>query len=191
MVRQTNTREQIVDRARKLLQSRGFNGFSYQDISTHLGIKNAAVHYHFRSKDDLGLALVEEAAAEVREQIRYGREAGISPSQQMEVYFRQIENEAATKEMSICPVGALSVNFANISADMQACLSRLLEDIRAWMARILAQGRESGEFSFQGPAEDRAAMIMAAVQGGRQITRIVGNVDLPRIINQLRADLKP
>ena len=45
-----DTREQIVDTALQLLMQRGVNGFSYRDISEPLGIKNAAVHYHFPSK---------------------------------------------------------------------------------------------------------------------------------------------
>ena len=60
MIRATDTREQIMDRAAQLLMSRGYKGFSYRDISSHLGVKNAAVHYHFPAKTDLALALIEE-----------------------------------------------------------------------------------------------------------------------------------
>jgi len=60
MARISDTREQIMDRAAQLLMSRGFNGFSYRDISTHLGVKNAAVHYHFPAKADLAIALIDE-----------------------------------------------------------------------------------------------------------------------------------
>ena len=55
-----DTRGQIMDRAAQLLMSRGYKGFSYRDISSHLGVKNAAVHYHFPAKTDLALALVDE-----------------------------------------------------------------------------------------------------------------------------------
>ena len=62
MGRISDTRAQIMDRAGHLLMSRGFNGFSYRDISSFLGIKNAAVHYHFRSKADLALAAMAAIA---------------------------------------------------------------------------------------------------------------------------------
>jgi TetR/AcrR family transcriptional repressor of nem operon len=189
MVRLSNTREQIVDRARDLLQSRGFDGFSYNDISSHLGIRNAAVHYHFRSKEDLGLALVKEAAAEVREQIRCGQEAGISPREQFEFYLNRLEQEMSSQQMRICPVGALSVNYGNISAQMQSHVTALLCDLRGWMARILEQGRQSGEFSFRGSSQGKAELIMSAVQGVRQIARIMDSVDLERVTAQIRAEL--
>ena len=47
MARTSDTREQIIDRASELMMQRGFNGFSYSDISAPLGVKNAAIHYHF------------------------------------------------------------------------------------------------------------------------------------------------
>jgi AcrR family transcriptional regulator len=54
-----DTREEILNCAEELLQCRGFNGFSYQHIAVQLGIRNAAIHYHFPVKDDLGVALVQ------------------------------------------------------------------------------------------------------------------------------------
>ena len=55
-----NTREKIVDHAFQLMLQRGVNGFSYRDISKPLGVKNAAIHYHFPSKMDLVLEMIRE-----------------------------------------------------------------------------------------------------------------------------------
>ena len=52
------TRKSIIDLGEKLLLNQGFNGFSYADIAASLGIKNAAVHYHFPTKCDLGLEII-------------------------------------------------------------------------------------------------------------------------------------
>ncbi|NJK45439.1 MAG: TetR/AcrR family transcriptional regulator [Pleurocapsa sp. SU_196_0] len=51
------TAERVLDVAQHLVQTRGFNGFSYADIAARLGIRNAAIHYHYPSKADLGQAL--------------------------------------------------------------------------------------------------------------------------------------
>ncbi|MGO9147870.1 MAG: TetR/AcrR family transcriptional regulator [Desulfomonilia bacterium] len=56
-----DTRSKIIDLGEKLLLVQGFNGFSYADIAVSLGIKNAAIHYHFPAKCDLGLAIIERA----------------------------------------------------------------------------------------------------------------------------------
>src|SRR5258708_25324948 len=54
-----DTAEQILDLAEALIQTRGFSAFSYQDISDALGIRKASIHYHFASKTDLGIAVVD------------------------------------------------------------------------------------------------------------------------------------
>lgn len=55
------TNQQILYYARNFLQSRGYHGFSYKDISQKLGIKNAAIHHYYPKKEDLVAALLEES----------------------------------------------------------------------------------------------------------------------------------
>src|SRR5262249_46943647 len=52
------TAGRILDIAERLVQTRGFHGFSYADISSELRIRNASVHHHFPSQSDLGRRLV-------------------------------------------------------------------------------------------------------------------------------------
>ena len=87
MARLSDTREQIMDRAAQLLMSRGFNGFSYRDISSHLGVKNAAIHYHFPAKTDLAMALVEEYRKLLRTGTAEFMAYGGSALQQLEGFF--------------------------------------------------------------------------------------------------------
>src|SRR5476651_1847209 len=50
--------EEILDVAQRLVQTRGFNAFSYADIAAELGISKPALHYHYPSKEALGDALI-------------------------------------------------------------------------------------------------------------------------------------
>ena len=60
---QADTATRILDSAERLVQHRGFNGFSYADVASELGITKASLHYHFAGKAELGQALVERYAA--------------------------------------------------------------------------------------------------------------------------------
>jgi TetR/AcrR family transcriptional regulator, transcriptional repressor for nem operon len=55
----SETAEQILDLAETLIQTRGYSAFSYQDIADSLGIRKASIHYHFASKAELGVAVVD------------------------------------------------------------------------------------------------------------------------------------
>src|SRR5688500_15918095 len=59
MVKIENSKRTIMNLAEGLLQDRGFNGFSYAHIADQLGVKNAAIHYHCPSKEELACAVIQ------------------------------------------------------------------------------------------------------------------------------------
>ena len=61
------TSQKIVDVATDLIKVRGYNAFSYQDISSLVGIRKASVHHHFSTKGDLGSAVVRRVTETLRE----------------------------------------------------------------------------------------------------------------------------
>ena len=61
-----DTAQRILDVAERLVQTQGFNGFSYADISAQLGNTKASLHYHFATKAGLGSALITRYSAGFR-----------------------------------------------------------------------------------------------------------------------------
>lgn len=186
--RQTNTREQIVSRGRDLLQCCGYDGFSYRDISNPLGIKNAAIHYHFPCKADLGEAILEEWLADIKQQIRHAREKGYSPQQQLEEFFRQSLAEAADG-WKVCPFGALSINHEQLPDSMQDLMMDIRITVHEWLAANLKAGREDGSVHFKGCPEAKALEMAAAIQGARQISKVMERDMVTPVADQLRLEL--
>src|SRR5580658_2146272 len=52
--------QQILDIAESLTQTKGYNAFSYKDISALVGVKTSSIHYYFPTKADLGKAVVKK-----------------------------------------------------------------------------------------------------------------------------------
>jgi AcrR family transcriptional regulator len=57
--------QRVLDAALDLFSEHGFEGTSLQDIADRLGVTKAAVYYHFHTKDEILLALVEPAFDEL------------------------------------------------------------------------------------------------------------------------------
>ena len=57
-----DTASRILDIAERLVQMRGFNGFSYADVAGELSLTTASLHYHFPGKAELGRALIARYA---------------------------------------------------------------------------------------------------------------------------------
>lgn len=184
-----DTREKIIDLARNLLHSRGFEGFSYADISSELGIRNAAVHYYFPSKSDLGLAMLERFTDEVRARIDRARRDKVPAQRQLDAYFDQVESDLCERDWVMCPMGALASCFDALPDNMKSASQRLTRVLHEWMAEILEQGRAQNEFSFEGDAADKAMELSCAVTGARQMSRVQGKNLVGRVANQIRKDL--
>jgi len=189
MAAKGDTKQAILDRAADLLQERGFNAFSYKDISTHLGIKNAAVHYHFPTKSDLGAALMrryrERFDGWVAElEVRHPGDPVKKLEGYMAVPLSYLRNGG-----KVCPIGVVEAEFDAIPEAMREETKAFDLRSRAWLADVLEEGRENGTFRFEGPAADKALLITAAMQGALQVAR-AGGVRLFFVaLRQIKRDL--
>ncbi|MCI9466953.1 MAG: TetR/AcrR family transcriptional regulator [Ruminiclostridium sp.] len=55
-----DTRQEILDAARRLFNQRGYNGVSLQDIARSVGISKGNLSYHFQKKEGIAEALIAE-----------------------------------------------------------------------------------------------------------------------------------
>ena len=188
VVRTNDTRGQILDRASHLLTSRGFNGFSYRDISSHLGVKNAAVHYHFPAKTDLALALVDEYRRILRKGTSEFMAYGGSALEQLEGFFEFTAKQCHVGRC-ICPFGAFSVDYSDLPEEVRNATRSFMEESGRWLTRVMEVGREQGEFDFTGDARTKALTVLSALQGARQLARIHGIELLNDVVGQVRHDL--
>jgi len=177
-----------MDRATQLLTSRGFNGFSYRDIATHLGVKNAAVHYHFPAKADLALALVDEYRKTLRRSTSEFMAYGGPALPQLEGFFA-FTSFQCEKGRCICPFGAFSVDYTDVPEEVRKATADFMEETIKWLSRVLEVGREQKEFSFSGDPRPKALLILAGLQGARQMARINGIEILDDVFTQIRQDL--
>ena len=64
--------QRILDTAEDIVRSRGYNGFSYADIASILDVSKAALHHHFPTKVDLGMALIDRFTNAVLDYLNRG-----------------------------------------------------------------------------------------------------------------------
>jgi TetR/AcrR family transcriptional repressor of nem operon len=183
-----NTRDQIIDRAYELMLQRGLNGFSYRDISEHLGIKNAAIHYHFPNKMDLIRALVDDNIQTVRRATSEFMAYGGKARPQLEGMFAFTRHQCECGR-PICLAGALSVDYDELPEEIKQANDRFVSDSQKWLTKVLDVGRQQGEFDFKGEPAIKAMSILATIQGARQIARVHGMDILNDLFQQIRLDL--
>jgi len=61
---ETNRRDELLRVSAKLFRERGFDGTSIRDISSAAGMHSGSPFYHFKTKQDILLAVLEQGLAE-------------------------------------------------------------------------------------------------------------------------------
>jgi AcrR family transcriptional regulator len=167
---------------------RGLNGFSYRDISGPLGVKNAAIHYHFPNKMDLIKALIDENHQVLRRSTSEFMAYGGPAMPQLEGLFAFTMNQCQCGR-PICMVGALAIDYDELSDDIKNANDLFIKDSVNWLTRVMEIGRDRDEFSYHGDPKSKAVSILAMIQGARQMARVHGLDYLEQIFEQIRIDL--
>jgi AcrR family transcriptional regulator len=188
MVRNTNTKRAILDLAESFLQDKGFNGFSYAHISAELGVKNAAIHYHFPSKEVLASAVIQRYRDRFQLWINNARMKNLSPQEKLGWFFSIYTNTRADNG-KVCLAGSLETEFNSLPASLREQTEALTRELLAWLQAILNEGREAGVFHFSGDPASKAALILSSLQGALQMARAVGTDKFHAVIQQHKQDL--
>ena len=136
----TANRERILDVAQRLVLERGFAATSVDAVIAGASASKGGFFHHFRSKNELGLALLERyAAADKRllEEFMAAAEAeSDDPAEQLVAFVRRFEQVAA--ELAPAQPGCLFVSFiyeSQLAGDGSRDL--IADSIRDWRERLL------------------------------------------------------
>jgi TetR/AcrR family transcriptional regulator, transcriptional repressor for nem operon len=186
----TDTATQILDVAERLVQIRGFNAFSYADVAGELGLTNAALHYHFPSKGELGEALTARYAFRFMGALAEIDESSSDPLLKLDGYVGLYADVLRSQRMCLC--GMLAADYETLSSGMQNAVADFFERNERWLAEVLKQGRDIGTLSFLGSPLEEARSIVSGLEGAMLIARSIGDVKrFKSAASHLLAALRP
>lgn len=171
-----STAAQILDAAERLVQERGFNGFSYADIASELGVTKAALHYHFATKADLGDALIERYAERFFAALRSVEDDdGIDAVDKLRAYAKLYADVFRDDRMCLC--GMLAADYATLPDPMRTRVVRFFDDNEVWLTKVLEDGREKGTIRFEGSALPVARTLIGGLEGAMLVARPYRDVE--------------
>jgi TetR/AcrR family transcriptional regulator, transcriptional repressor for nem operon len=166
---QTNRRGAILDSAERLVQARGFNGFSYADVAAELGITKAALHYHFAGKAELGYALISRYAARFSAALADISDSQISAFHRLGAYAELYLG--VLKEQRMCLCGMLAAEYQTLPETIREAVVAFFEMNHDWLTHVLEDGQSEGTIRFGGQAKNAAQMIVGTLEGAMLVAR--------------------
>ncbi len=170
-----NTRSRILDASERLVQIRGFNGFSYADVAAELAITKASLHYHFPSKAELGEALITRYAERFAQALAaIDADLTLAPAK-LDAYANLYTEVLRQERMCLC--GMLAAEYQTLPAPIRNAVVEFLDDNEAWLALVLENGREDGSLRFSDTAADTARSIVSGLEGAMLLARPYGAIE--------------
>lgn len=166
---ETGTRVQILDISERLVQTRGFNAFSYGDVATELGVTRASLHYYFPGKAELGEALVARYMERFTAELERLDAEELTPAAKLAGYAALYADVLRHDRMCLC--GMLAAEYETLPAAMREPILRFFERNEAWLCTVLKEGRADRSMRFEGTAEDGAQTLLGGLEGAMLVAR--------------------
>jgi TetR/AcrR family transcriptional repressor of nem operon len=171
---ENRTADRILDIAERLVQTRGFNNFSYADIAKEMRLTTASLHYHFRGKAELGGALIKRYSERFGDALdRIDREIPEAPAK-LEAYASLYAGVLEGRRMCMC--GVLAAEFQTLPKAMRSAVVGFFDENQRWLARVLEQGRADGTLAFTESVDDVAQSILSTLEGAMLVARPYGDL---------------
>jgi AcrR family transcriptional regulator len=150
-------RTQILEAARKILVKDGYESLTTGRVAEDVGVTSAGVHYHFETKEELIVALVEYLEERMVEELE--SHDGPPEEQLAAIVQGQFEAAEAVREMTAPPGIQLVLAGARAEAVREA-LTSYVNAYTDHVTGVLDAGVESGVFETDNP-ERVAAFLMS------------------------------
>ena len=166
----STVRDQVLDHAITLMMLRGFNGFSYKDLSQLIGVKTSSIHYYFPAKDDLVLEAVGHYSKEVLAAV-YAIDTILTAKAQLRKYTSLFGRTLGDGDQ-ICLCGMLAADIASLPTPVRVAVQAFFEANERWLAQLLVRGTVDGTVTSPGKSEASAKTLYAAYQGSLLASRL-------------------
>ena len=163
-----NTRQRILDAAFDEFYKNGFQGGSLNRIVDEAGTTKGAVFHHFKGKNDLGYAVVEEIIfSDIKERWLDPLADSVDPIAALKKTMRQFAREEDTNGRLIqgCPLNNLAQEMAPLDEGFRRRLEKIYSAWREALEAAFARGIKAGTVR-KGISPPRvAALVVAALEG--------------------------
>ncbi len=174
MEEHADTRTLILDTAQQLVQTQGYNAFSYADIAARVGIRKASIHYHFPSKSDLGRELLVRYRTRFRQALALIKEKSDNAFDILKHYVG-LYHTVMQDRNQMCLCGMLAAEMETLPQAMKEELQGFFAENVVWLTAVLEEGLRTETLTYTGSAEAEAHSLLAGLEGAMLVSRSYAN----------------
>ena len=174
-----DTREAIIVAASRLMHVHGYNATSLDDVLRESGVGKGNFYYHFKSKEDLGYAILDEFVEAFLERTLEPcfRETGDRPVAQIRCFLsRVLEAQRKRNCVGGCQLGNLAAELSDVHEGFRTRLATVFFKWRERLTRTLRDAQAAGEVSPGLEPEAVAQFLVASLEGAILMTKLTKDI---------------
>jgi TetR/AcrR family transcriptional repressor of nem operon len=161
-----NVREQLLEAGLKVLNARGFNGTSVQDITEAAGVPKGSFYNHFESKEALGAEAVRRYIERAEASQQALRDPAVDPVIRLRRHFENLAHKVEEREFSGgCLLGNFAAELSDQSESIRTGVCNGFTNWSATMTAAVAEAQAAGSVSSAIPADVLAAFLLNSWEG--------------------------
>jgi AcrR family transcriptional regulator len=177
------TREALIDAAMELFAEQGLTGPSLDAICAHAGYTRGAFYVHFKTRDDLIVAVTEKVMGTFIDAIIASGEAGADLTTIVQTFSHAVQSGAFPFRGQVRPHQILEACAR--SPKLHAKYLELLAHARQRLVSTIERGQEAGTVRRDVRPDSVAQLLLAVVLG----VEVAAELDLPYDAAAVGADL--
>ncbi|URK16348.1 TetR/AcrR family transcriptional regulator [Thalassospira sp. GO-4] len=154
-----STRDRIIETADRLFYQQGFEATSFADIASAVGISRGNFYHHFKTKDDILDAVINQRMANTEQMLDHWEVTGNDPAERIRSFIHILIVNGEKIRKFGCPVGTLSSELAKLNHSAQSDAAGLFTLFRTWL------GRQFSALGFGAKSDGLAMHILGRSQG--------------------------
>jgi len=136
MSEHSTTANRIIDIASKYIKNKGYNAFSFRDVATEMGIKSASVHYHFPTKADLTIAVMQRYCERFIAKLGSASSQSIDPRVLLKKYIFEFKLLLLAED-NMCLGGVLAAEINSLPTEVADATHEFFAVNLKWLSAVL------------------------------------------------------
>ena len=170
----STSKEKVIDSAQALFHLNGFQNTSIDDILEQTGVTKSNLYYHFKSKEELGLLILEKRIDEY--ETKYLSDtlgnSSLSPEKRLKNYYKKVTAYHKNLDCkSGCPFGNLALEMSDINEKFRLRLSEFFYHWQKIIELCIDEGIKLEEFRNDISAKSISRLIISHLEGAILMTK--------------------
>lgn len=183
------TRQTIINKATLLFTRNGYNHTSLSQILEETGLAKGGFYFHFKSKEELGLAVIQSLEEYWRHSVLPEMQQGKDAREKLEILLSS-PGDCCSKADCIRPtllLLTLATEMLEVNDTFSCRLRQIFRDWWSCLMEIIDAGKASGIFKPEIESQSVAAIILSNIMGANLLALLNGD---PKIYYRQLGSLK-